>query len=137
MRHTVTISIAGLRCALRPRRLPGIMSGQCATTRNGTCHRLLFAGCALLFGGAARAHPPLARPNRPTLRPVIVTAQGERQPITAVPESITVFSAGTLRALGIRSFDDYASKTPSARRPDCHPGRCITATIRAWHSRTR
>ncbi len=113
MRHTVTISIAGLRYALRPRRLPGIVGGQRATTRKGTWPRLLFAGCALLFGGVARAHQSLARPDRPTLRPVIVTAQGERQPITAVPESITVFSAGTLRALGIRSFDDYASKTPN------------------------
>ncbi|MGC8519041.1 MAG: TonB-dependent receptor [Steroidobacteraceae bacterium] len=67
-------------------------------------------GCAGLLGGARLAQAERAHSG---LRTVIVTAQGERQPLTAVPESITVFSARTLRALGIHSFDDYASKTPN------------------------
>jgi outer membrane receptor protein involved in Fe transport len=47
------------------------------------------------------------------LRTVIVTAQEQRQPLARVPESITVFSDRTLRALDIRSFGGYATKTPN------------------------
>ncbi len=74
---------------------------------------MLCVGCALLIGGAALAHGRHTGRAHSALRTVMVTAQGERQPLAAVPESITVFSARTLRALGIRSFDDYASKTPN------------------------
>ena len=54
-----------------------------------------------------------ASTNPEALRTVIVTAQEQREPLAKVPESITVFSARTLRALDIRSFDGYATKTPN------------------------
>ncbi len=47
------------------------------------------------------------------LSTVIVTAQEQREPVATVPESITVFSAETLSALDIHSFNAYATKTPN------------------------
>ena len=68
---------------------------------------------------ALASSPCAAAPRSPahrhaeTLHTVIVTAQGRRQPLAEVPESITVFSARTLAALDIDSFNGYATKTPN------------------------
>lgn len=58
---------------------------------------------------ARRAEPHTHK----ALRTVIVTAQGRRQPLARVPESITVFSAARLSELDIQSFVGYASLTPN------------------------
>ncbi len=62
-------------------------------------------------GVAAKAASAPMDPG--ALRTVIVTAQEQREPLAKVPESITVFSARTLSALDIHSFDGYATKTPN------------------------
>ncbi len=67
---------------------------------------LASSACA----AASRSAPP-RRAER--LHTVIVTAQGRRQPVAEVPESITVFSDRTLAALDIQSFNGYATKTPN------------------------
>ncbi len=67
---------------------------------------LASSACA----AASRSAPP-RRAQR--LHTVIVTAQGRRQPVAEVPESITVFSDRTLAALDIQSFNGYATKTPN------------------------
>ena len=60
---------------------------------------------------AASRSVPHRRAER--LHTVIVTAQGRRQSVAEVPESITVFSARTLAALDIQSFNGYATETPN------------------------
>jgi len=78
-------------------------------------HRPLAALTLLALASsawAAAARAPAAR-RAETLHTVIVTAQGRRQPLAEVPESITVFSARTLAALDIQSFNGYATKTPN------------------------
>ncbi|WP_185754608.1 TonB-dependent receptor [Rhodanobacter sp. OR444] len=47
------------------------------------------------------------------LQAIIVTARDQQEPLITVPESITTFSASSLNALDIRSFNDYATKTPN------------------------
>ncbi|HEX8754799.1 MAG TPA: TonB-dependent receptor [Steroidobacteraceae bacterium] len=48
-----------------------------------------------------------------SLQTVIVTAQRQAQSASKVPLSLTVFTAQTLQNYNIRSFDDYATKTPN------------------------
>ena len=72
---------------------------------------VLTAG-ALASGPWAATAAAHASSGAGALRTVIVTAQGRRQSLARVPESITVFSARTLASLDIRSFDGYATQTP-------------------------
>lgn len=62
---------------------------------------------------AAARDAPARRETPPRLRTIIVTAQERRQPLSKVPESITVFSSRTLAALDIQSFTGYATQTPN------------------------
>ena len=78
-----------------------------------TRHRFACLCIALLMGPSALARTQQHRAGSEPLHTVIVTAQGKRQPVSRVPESITVFSSQTLRALDIRSFHDYAAMTPN------------------------
>ncbi|EQD58272.1 TonB-dependent receptor, partial [mine drainage metagenome] len=71
----------------------------------------------LVLASSACAAAPRPQPQRrrhgERLHTIIVTAQDRRQPLAEVPESITVFSARTLAALDIHSFNGYATKTPN------------------------
>ncbi len=69
---------------------------------------LLLTNSLWMAMPAARAHTAAA-----ALRTVIVTADGQREPVAKVPESISVFSGRTLTALDIHSFNGYASKIPN------------------------
>ena len=77
----------------------------------------LAALTILVLASSAHAAAPRPQAQRrrhaERLHTIIVTAQDRRQPLAAVPESITVFSARTLAALDIQSFDGYATKTPN------------------------
>ena len=44
---------------------------------------------------------------------IVVTAQKVSQPVARVPESITAFTSQALKTYNIKSFDDYATKTPN------------------------
>jgi iron complex outermembrane receptor protein len=44
---------------------------------------------------------------------IVVTAQKVRQPLARVPESISVFTPQALHDFNIKSFNDYATKTPN------------------------
>ncbi len=46
------------------------------------------------------------------LKTITVTATYQKEPLGKLPESVTVFSAASIKALDIRSFNDYASKVP-------------------------
>ena len=75
-------------------------------------------GVALALLAPLLSHPTAAETARSAgndspLRTVIVTAQQLRQPLTQVPESLTVFTRRTLTALDIHSFADYATLTPN------------------------
>ncbi len=48
-----------------------------------------------------------------SLQTVVVTAQRKAQSISKVPLSLTVFTAQNLQDFNIRSFNDYATKTPN------------------------
>jgi len=48
-----------------------------------------------------------------SLQTVVVTAQRQAQSVAKVPVSLTVFTAQTLQNYNIRSFNDYATKTPN------------------------
>lgn len=56
---------------------------------------------------------PAAGSSKPPLQTVIVTAQRQAQSAAKVPLSLTVFTAQTLQNYNIRSFNDYATKTPN------------------------
>ena len=77
----------------------------------------LSAACgAALHGGAAcgqDAATTAAAADSTTLDTVVVTARKRDESLAKVPESITVFTAQTLEAYNIQSFDDYATKTPN------------------------
>jgi outer membrane receptor protein involved in Fe transport len=62
-------------------------------------------------GGLAQTKASVA--DTPALDTVIVSARKRDEPLATVPESITVFTPGTLTALNIQSFNDYATKTPN------------------------
>ncbi len=64
--------------------------------------------CAADAGGTAAAAIADA-----TLDTVVVTARKRDESLAEVPISVTVFSAQTLEAYNIQSFDDYATKTPN------------------------
>ena len=77
----------------------------------------LSAACgAALHGGAAcgqDAATTAAAADSTTLDTVVVTARKRDESLAKVPEAITVFTAQTLEAYNIQSFDDYATKTPN------------------------
>jgi iron complex outermembrane receptor protein len=76
----------------------------------------LFAACgaALHGGGACAQDVAAATPaDSSMLDTVVVTARKRDESLAKVPESITVFTAQTLEAYNIQSFDDYATKTPN------------------------
>jgi iron complex outermembrane receptor protein len=77
----------------------------------------LAAACsAACYGPGARAADaagggPAA--DTETLDTVIVTARKRDESLAQVPISITAFTAQSLEAYNIQSFDDYATKTPN------------------------
>ena len=74
------------------------------------------AATALLVGGgaaAADATATAASTDSTTLDAVIVTARKREESLAQVPISITAFTAQSLDAYNIQSFDDYATKTPN------------------------
>jgi outer membrane receptor protein involved in Fe transport len=70
---------------------------------------LCGAGAAAADAGATDA---TAAANE-TLDTVIVTARKRQESLAEVPISITAFTAQSLEAYNIQSFDDYATKTPN------------------------
>ena len=92
-----------------------IQPSRAALPRRIPLHGPLTALTILALASSACAAAPRSPAHRhaETLHTVIVTAQGRRQPLAEVPESITVFSARTLAALDIDSFNGYATKTPN------------------------
>jgi len=77
---------------------------------------VLGAVCgSALYGvnaGAAEATAENAAEST-TLETVVVTARKRDESLAEVPISVTVFTAQTLEAYNIQSFDDYATKTPN------------------------
>jgi iron complex outermembrane recepter protein len=77
----------------------------------------LAAACIAAFYGAgacaadAAGGAPAA--GTETLDTVIVTARKRDESLAQVPISITAFTAQSLEAYNIQSFDDYATKTPN------------------------
>jgi outer membrane receptor protein involved in Fe transport len=69
----------------------------------------------LLAGGARAADPAGSNANAEpeTLDTIIVTARKRDESLAQVPISITAFTAQSLEAYNIQSFDDYATKTPN------------------------
>ncbi len=76
----------------------------------------VFAAVGVAIHGtgacAADAGGPAATADN-TLDTVVVTARKRDESLAEVPISVTVFSAQTLEAYNIQSFDDYATKTPN------------------------
>jgi iron complex outermembrane recepter protein len=66
-------------------------------------------------GGASAADATAAgaATDADTLDTVIVTARKREESLAQVPISITAFTAQSLEAFNIQSFDDYATKTPN------------------------
>jgi outer membrane receptor protein involved in Fe transport len=75
----------------------------------------LFAGSTLLSAGRACAADATAGTAADTdmLDTVIVTARKREESLAQVPISISAFTAQSLEAYNIQSFDDYATKTPN------------------------
>jgi iron complex outermembrane recepter protein len=74
------------------------------------------AAIAFLCGGSAGAADVTATStasNTETLDTVVVTARKRDESLAQVPISITAFTAQSLEAYNIQSFDDYATKTPN------------------------
>ncbi|MBW4050990.1 MAG: TonB-dependent receptor [Proteobacteria bacterium] len=72
---------------------------------------------ALGAAGPLRAQDPVPAAAAPassaTLGEIVVTAQKFSQPLARVPESITAFTPQALHDFHIKSFTDYATKTPN------------------------
>ncbi len=96
------------RLTTRPNsaRVPGKPTAH--TSRVEAVVLLLLAPSLCVAAPAARAAT-----GAHALHTVIVTAEERREPLVKVPESITVFSAQTLAALDIQSFNGYATKIPN------------------------
>ena len=79
--------------------------------------RLLIVGavCGAAFYGvnAGAADAATENASDTTLDTVVVTARKRDESLAQVPISVTVFTAQTLEAYNIQSFDDYATKTPN------------------------
>jgi len=78
--------------------------------------RIATAAIALLCAGAADAVDASATStatDTDTLETVVVTARKREESLAQVPISITAFTAQSLEAYNIQSFDDYATKTPN------------------------
>ena len=76
----------------------------------------LSAACGAALHGRRRLRAGCRRGRRDdttTLDTVVVTARKRDESLAKVPEAITVFTAQTLEAYNIQSFDDYATKTPN------------------------
>jgi iron complex outermembrane recepter protein len=77
----------------------------------------LAAACIAAFysAGACAADAAGGAPaaDTETLDTVIVTARKRVESLAQVPISITAFTAQSLEAYNIQSFDDYATKTPN------------------------
>ena len=74
------------------------------------------AAIVFLYGrgaGAADVTATSTASNTDTLETVVVTARKREESLAQVPISITTFSAQSLEAYNIQSFDDYATKTPN------------------------
>lgn len=78
--------------------------------------------CALFVAALGAAGPLLAQVPAPgtaaptsgaILGEIVVTAQKFSQPLARVPESITAFTPQALHDFHIKSFADYATKTPN------------------------
>lgn len=74
--------------------------------------------CALFVAAMGAAGPAWAQsaappPSSPALGEIVVTAQKFSQPLARVPESITAFTPQALHDFHIKSFTDYATKTPN------------------------
>ncbi len=78
--------------------------------------------CALFVAALGAAGPLLAQDPAPgpaspasggVLGEIVVTAQKFSQPLARVPESITAFTPQALHDFHIKSFADYATKTPN------------------------
>jgi iron complex outermembrane receptor protein len=67
------------------------------------------AVAVLLFGASASLAADLAAT---TVQGVVVTARKRPETLLSVPESVSVFSAGAISQLDLRSFTDFATKTP-------------------------
>lgn len=78
---------------------------------------LLMAGLMVSGPLAAQQQPAAATPASDAppqqLGQIVVTAQKISQPVARVPESITAFTSQALQDLNIKSFNDYATKTPN------------------------
>ncbi len=80
--------------------------------------RVLVLGAACgsaIYGGNAGAADTATEnaSDNTTLDTVVVTARKRDESLAEVPISVTVFTAQTLEAYNIQSFDDYATKTPN------------------------
>jgi iron complex outermembrane receptor protein len=74
---------------------------------------LMVACSGLLSGTAAWASDTDGPAEATNLDTVVVTARKRDESLAEVPTSITVFTAQTLEAYNIQSFEDYATKTPN------------------------
>lgn len=76
----------------------------------------LIALAGLIIAQRAPAQTPAPADDEiiaPSPATVIVTARKRDEPLAKVPESLTVFPSGSLEALDIQSFNDYAALTPN------------------------
>lgn len=87
------------------------LSNTCAVgAARGLAIAFLLAG--LGASGSARAQA-LNITNTAMLDTIIVSARKRNESLASVPESITSFTAASLSEFDIRSFNDYATKTPN------------------------
>jgi len=111
-----------MSCTTRKFRQPRVV----ATSRGGSSRRvrrhcpgrLVGLGIPLLLAVLGWDRGALAQTagvvaGNGALEAVIVTARKRHESLAKVPESITVFTAESLAAFDIQSFDDYATKTPN------------------------
>lgn len=82
--------------------------GRYRMNRLARCVIALLAGVTPAVYAQSAAPDPAAK----DLKAVTVTARDRQEPLAKVPESITIFSAPSLNALDIQSFNDYATRTP-------------------------
>jgi hypothetical protein len=77
---------------------------------SSVCLVVLLGGFWTPRGTLAQTASSLAQDGEPET--VTVSARRRDEPLAKVPESVTVFTAESLAAFDIQSFNDYATKSP-------------------------